>query len=152
MALRGTMVLRRVRIMIGGVPFSALTIPSSVGSFDIPMIASIAPASSSSPRESLSYMPWSTSRAVATASSGPSISILSPRAEMNTPKRFSTCTRLASNCPKSSPSSDWFSKLKSTRARRTSRKGTGSSEITGSRVLVGLRPMQLLMGQFLRVD
>ena len=42
-AVRGTIVLRRVRIMIGGRLASPVMIPSSVGSFDIAISASIVP-------------------------------------------------------------------------------------------------------------
>ena len=63
-------------------------------------------------------MPRRTSRARATASSGPSICTRLPRAEMNTPSRFSIWTRLASNWPNSAASTPGSSNSISALARR----------------------------------
>ncbi len=117
MAERGAIVLRRVRIMIGGASCWEFMIPSRVGSFDMAMIDSISPASRSCPTEIFSLIVLSTSRARPTWSVGPSICTILPRAEMNTPSRFSTWTRLASNCPNSAPSRAVFSNSTSVRER-----------------------------------
>ncbi len=142
------MVLRRVRIMIGGRSGSPSMMPSSVGSLDIAITASIVPASRSSPSASRSYIACRTSRARATLSSGPSTWIWSPRAEINTPRRFSTCTRLASNWPNNAPKRLWLSNVISVWARRISRWGTGGRDSAGVAPLRGLLADLRAIGSF----
>ena len=77
---RGTIVFLRVRIITGGASCVPVMMPSSVGSFDMAISDSTAPASRSWPIISRWCMPRSTSRARATDSSEPSIWMRLPRA------------------------------------------------------------------------